>query len=62
MKTLRSTLHALFRKQLSEQELTALLDVLCKEGMVKIDGIKVAYDLPDKVVTGGTGREKEAPL
>ena len=49
MKTLRSTLHALFRKQLSEQELTALLDALCKEGMVKIDGMKVAYDLPSKV-------------
>ncbi|MEI8121800.1 MAG: hypothetical protein WCI20_07090 [bacterium] len=49
MKTLRSTLHALFLKQLSEQELTALLDTLCKEGMVKIDGTKVAYELPGKV-------------
>jgi hypothetical protein len=48
MKTLRSTLHALFRKQLSEQELTALLDALCKEGIVKIDGMKVAYDLSSK--------------
>ncbi|MEI8141027.1 MAG: hypothetical protein WCI03_14320 [bacterium] len=48
MKTLRSTLHALFRKQLSEQELTALLDALCKEGMVKIDGLKVTYDFPSK--------------
>jgi len=37
----------LLRKQLSEQELTALLDALC--GMVKIDGLKVAYDLPGKV-------------
>ena len=57
MKTLRSTLHALFRKQLSEQELTTLLDALCKEGMVKIDGMKVAYDLPSKVVPDGTRRE-----
>lgn len=43
--------HHLFRKQLSEQGLTALLDALCKDGMVKIDGMKVAYDLPSKVVT-----------
>jgi hypothetical protein len=54
MKTLRSTLHALFRKQLSEQELTALLDALCTEGMVKIDGLKVAYDLPSKVAIPAT--------
>jgi hypothetical protein len=30
--------------------------------MVTIDGMKVAYDLPGKVVTGGTGREKESSL
>jgi hypothetical protein len=60
MKTLRSTLHALFRKQLSEPELTALLEALCKEGMVKPDGMKVAYDLPAKVPTETSGREKGA--
>jgi len=49
MKTLRSTLHSLFRKQLSDQELKALLDALCKQGKVKIDGMKAAYDLPGKV-------------
>ena len=62
MKTLRSTLHAVFRKQLSEQELTALVEALCKEGVVKPDGIKVAYDLPAKVAPVASGREKGASL
>jgi hypothetical protein len=56
MKTLRSTLHALFRKQLSEQELTALVEALCKEGMVKPDGMKVAYNLPSKALAEVPGR------
>lgn len=45
-KTLLSTLHALFKKELSEQQLAALFAVLCKRGVVKVEGTKVAYALP----------------
>jgi len=44
-KTLLNTLHALFKKELSEQQLAALFAALCKRGIVKIDGTKVSYDL-----------------
>jgi hypothetical protein len=46
-KTLLSTLHALFKKELSESQLTALFVSLCKRGIVKLDGSKVSYNLPD---------------
>lgn len=45
-KTLLSTLHALFKKELSEQQLAALFDALCKRGIVKVEGDKVSYALP----------------
>jgi hypothetical protein len=45
-KTLLSTLHALFKKELSEYQLAALLALLCKRGIVKVDGTKVSYELP----------------
>lgn len=45
-KTLLSTLHALFKKELSEQQLAALFAALCKRGIVKVEGIKVSYALP----------------
>jgi hypothetical protein len=45
-KTLLSTLHALFKKELSEQQLTQLFATLCNQGIVKIDGAKVSYSLP----------------
>lgn len=45
-KTLLSTLHALFKKELSEQQLTALFAALCKRGIVKVEGAKVSYALP----------------
>jgi hypothetical protein len=45
-KTLLSTLHALFKKELSEHQLSALFASLCKRGIVKLDGTKVTYDLP----------------
>jgi hypothetical protein len=45
-KTLRGTLHALFDRGLSEQELTALFAALCERGIVKIDGNNLKYDLP----------------
>jgi len=44
--TLLSTLHALFKKELTEQELTSLFASLCKKGIVVLDGAKVSYNLP----------------
>ena len=46
-KTLLSTLHALFKKELSEHQLSALFVSLCKRGIFKLDGSRVSYDLPD---------------
>lgn len=45
-KTLLSTLHALFKKELSEQQLAALFTTLCKRGVVNVAGTKVSYVLP----------------
>jgi hypothetical protein len=45
-KSLMSTLHALFKKELSEQQLSQLFAALCARGVVKVDGTKVSYDLP----------------
>lgn len=45
-KTLRSTLHTLFKKELSEDQLSSLFAALCKRGVVKVDGTKVSYELP----------------
>ena len=45
-KTLLSTLHALFRKELSEDQLEQLFVSLCNRGVLKVDGAKVAYALP----------------
>jgi hypothetical protein len=45
-KTLLGTLHALFKKELSEPQLVALFGLLCKRGIVKVDGTKVSYELP----------------
>ena len=45
-KTLLSTLHALFKKELSEQQLDRLFQSLCAQGIVKLDGSKVTYNLP----------------
>ncbi len=47
-KTLLGTIHALFKKELSEQQVDSLLLSLCKTGVVKIDGTKVSYALPIK--------------
>lgn len=52
-KTLLSTLNALFRKQLSEPQLLELLDALCKQGVVNIDGTKVTYQLQDSAGSAG---------
>lgn len=45
-KTLLSTLHALFKKELSEQQLTHLFASLCSKGIVRVEGTKVSYELP----------------
>jgi hypothetical protein len=45
-KTLLSTLHALFKKELSEQQLAGLFAALCKRGIVKVEGTRVSYALP----------------
>jgi hypothetical protein len=45
-KTLLSTLHALFKKELSEHQLSSLFALLCKRGIVKVEGTKVSYELP----------------
>ena len=45
-KTLLSTLHALFKKELSEKQLSGLFEALRARGVVKIDGTKVSYNLP----------------
>jgi PIN domain len=45
-KTLLSTLNALFRKELSDQQLSNLFAALCERGIVKVEGDKVSYNLP----------------
>jgi hypothetical protein len=45
-KSLISTLHALFKRELSEQQISQLFASLCTRGVVKVDGTKVSYDLP----------------
>jgi hypothetical protein len=45
-KTLLSTLHALFKKELSEQQLAQLFASLCSRGIVKVEGTRVSYGLP----------------
>jgi hypothetical protein len=48
-KTLLSTLHALFKKELSDQQLSQLFASLCSRGVVNIDGSKVTYKLPVEI-------------
>lgn len=43
IKTLRSTINALFLKQLSEQELDNIVELLIKRKVVKVDDDKVQY-------------------
>lgn len=50
-KTLLSTLHALFKKELSEQQIAALFAALCKRGVIKVEGTKVSYALPPDALT-----------
>jgi hypothetical protein len=47
IRSLSSTIHALFRKQLSDNELAELLAALQEQGVVTVDGAKITYTLPD---------------
>lgn len=47
VKTLSSTINSLFQKQLSEQDLTTLVEGLRKKGYIQINGTKVSYNLPE---------------
>jgi hypothetical protein len=49
-KTLLSTLHALFKKELPEQQLAALFAALCKRGVVKVEGSNVSYALANRTL------------
>jgi hypothetical protein len=44
--TLSSTISHMFQKQLTAQEVSSLVSDLKKKGLVKVDGKKVAYNLP----------------
>ncbi|WP_437194143.1 PIN domain-containing protein [Planctomicrobium sp. SH527] len=44
-KTLRSTLHAMFNKELSDKQLNELISQLRHRGIVKIEGTQVTYAL-----------------
>lgn len=44
--TLSSTISATFQKQLTAQEVSALVSDLKKKGLIKVEGTKVTYNLP----------------
>ena len=46
VKTLTSTISSIFQKQLSGQQVEAIIATLQKQGMVTINGTKVSYSLP----------------
>lgn len=43
---LLNTINALFKKELSEQQLTAILSTLRRRGVVNLEGNKVSYSIP----------------
>lgn len=45
LKTLRSSLKSWFKPVLSEAAVTALLDALCRDGKIHVEGSKVTYTL-----------------
>ena len=49
VKTLSSTISALFQKRLSEQEVLSLIERLRTDGVIVVSGTKVSYELPNKV-------------
>ncbi len=44
--TLLNTLNAIFRNQLSGEQVSQLFQLLCRQGYIKLDGTRVIYDLP----------------
>ncbi len=49
VKTLSGTIHALFRKQLSEVEIASTVDQLATRGVIQINATRVTYTLsPDR--------------
>jgi 5-methylcytosine-specific restriction endonuclease McrA len=48
LKTLASTVGALFQKKLSEHEISSLIEGLRAQGMVLVSGAKVSYELPEE--------------
>lgn len=49
VKTLSSTISAMFQKKLTEQEVAALLGKLQAQGIISVVGTKVSYALPPSV-------------
>jgi hypothetical protein len=49
VKTLSTTIGALFQKHLSDTEVSSLIEKLCAQGIVIVAGAKVSYELPPKV-------------
>ena len=43
IQTLTSTIRALFKEKLPPEELSSLIDQLCRRGIVRIEGAKVSY-------------------
>ncbi len=46
-KTLLSTMRTLFKKELSEERLEALVESMSDRGLITVNGTKVSYDLPE---------------
>jgi hypothetical protein len=47
VKTLSSTINSIFQKSLSETELAKILERMAELGMIRIEGTKVSYALPE---------------
>lgn len=52
LKTLSSTIHALFQKKLSDDELRTLLDELSRRGVITVSEGKISYDLSKGLLKG----------
>jgi hypothetical protein len=48
LKTLANTIRAIFHKQLPEDEVMKIIETLKSQGILKINDMKVSYDLPPK--------------
>ena len=61
MKTLSSTISALFQKQLPEKEIEALVKALQKQALIAVDDKKVTYSLPYARATNSTWLSDAVP-